>query len=98
MRLTVSARAIALAACVLGGWPAQSRAQSTVPPAAAPAAADRLRVFLDCGFCFEDFVYDEVDLVEYVRDPAEADIHVLVTESGTGGGGTERTRSGTSAT
>ena len=54
-------------------------------------AAARLRVFLDCGFCFEDYIVDEVDVVEYVRDPAEADIQIIVTESDTAGGGTERT-------
>jgi hypothetical protein len=62
--------------------------------AASPAwtqPAERLRVFLDCGFCFEDYIRDEVDIVEYVRDPLDADVHVLITESNTAGGGTERT-------
>lgn len=53
--------------------------------------ADRLRVYLDCGNCFADFIRDEVNMVEYVRDPGGADIHVLVTSSETGSGGRERT-------
>ena len=52
---------------------------------------DRLRVYLDCGDCFADFIRDEVNMVEYVRDPAGADVHVLVTSSETGSGGRERT-------
>jgi len=50
----------------------------------------RLKVYLDCDDCFGDFIREEVDMVEYVRDPAEADVHVLVTSSETGSGGLER--------
>ena len=50
----------------------------------------RLKVYLDCGNCFGDYIREEVDMVEYVRDPAEADVHILVSRSGTGSGGTER--------
>jgi hypothetical protein len=53
-------------------------------------ADGKLRVHLDCRECFGDFIREAVDLVEYVRDPAEADIHVLVTSSETGSGGVER--------
>ena len=72
---------IALLVCLACAWSSAVWAQ--------PAA--RLRVFLDCDFCFEDYIVDEVDIVEYVRDPAEADIQIIVTESDTAGGGTERT-------
>ena len=50
----------------------------------------RLKVYLDCNNCFGDFIREEVDIVEYVRDPAEADVHVIVTRSETGSGGRER--------
>lgn len=60
-----------------------------VLPAAA-AGQSRLNVFLDCEECFEDFIRSEVAFVEYVRDPAEADVHVLVTVTPTGSGGSER--------
>jgi hypothetical protein len=52
--------------------------------------ADRLRVYLDCDDCFADFLREEVEIVEYVRDPASADVHVIVTSSETGSGGRER--------
>jgi hypothetical protein len=50
----------------------------------------RLKVYLDCDNCFGDYIREEVDMVEYVRDPAEADVHILVSRSDTGSGGTER--------
>ena len=50
----------------------------------------RLKVYLDCNNCFGDYIREEVDMVEYVRDPAEADVHILVSQSDTGSGGTER--------
>jgi hypothetical protein len=50
----------------------------------------KLKIYLDCDSCFGDFIREEVDMVEYVRDPAEADVHVIVTSSETGSGGQER--------
>jgi hypothetical protein len=50
-----------------------------------------LRVFLDCGRCEFDHFRREVSFVDYVRDRADADLHVLVTSQETGGGGTEHT-------
>ena len=50
-----------------------------------------IRVFLDCrDNCFQDFMREEIEFVEYVRDPREADVHVIVTTSTTGAGGRER--------
>jgi hypothetical protein len=54
------------------------------------AQSPRLKVFLDCQQCFGDYIREEVDLVEYVRDPSEADVHVIVTTSETASGGLER--------
>jgi hypothetical protein len=53
-------------------------------------ANGRLKVYLDCNNCFGDYIREEVDMVEYVRDPAEADVHIIVSRSDTGSGGTER--------
>jgi hypothetical protein len=53
------------------------------------AALPPLRVFLDCGPCDFDYVREEVPVVDYVRDRAVADVHVLVTTQDTGGGGEE---------
>lgn len=65
--------------------------------AASPAAAQttapapQLKVFLDCDGCFEDFMKTEVTFVDYVRDRAEANLHVLITGADTGSGGREHT-------
>ena len=67
-----------LLACVL---PSSVAAQDT---------NGKLKVYLDCNNCFGDYIREEVDMVEYVRDPAEADVHILVSQSDTGSGGTER--------
>jgi hypothetical protein len=55
--------------------------------------AATLRVFLDCSstFCHEDYLREEVELAEYVRDRTDADVHVLVTRAETGAGGNEYT-------
>jgi hypothetical protein len=46
-------------------------------------------VFLDCPSCDDQYIRTQITLVNYVRDRADADGHVLVTTQGTGGGGTE---------
>lgn len=56
-------------------------------------AAGVLRVFLDCSgdWCHEDYLREEVEIAEYVRDRTDADVHVLVTSADTGAGGEEFT-------
>lgn len=54
---------------------------------AAPAPAATLRVFLDCFECDLDYMRQNVDFVEYVRDRENADVHVLVMTLSTGSGG-----------
>ncbi|MBA2671194.1 MAG: hypothetical protein H0U67_12545, partial [Gemmatimonadetes bacterium] len=51
------------------------------------ATQDALRIFLDCNGpgCDFDFFRTEITFVDYVRDRADADVHVLVTTQGTGG-------------
>jgi hypothetical protein len=51
----------------------------------------RLAIFLDCGFCNETFIRQEMTWVDYVRDREVADVHVLVTQEGTGAGGRAQT-------
>ncbi|CAN5717320.1 hypothetical protein BH23GEM9_BH23GEM9_35910 [soil metagenome] len=67
---------------------------AAAPPAAVPAAAqasaatDQLRTFIDCShFCDMDFLRTELTWVDYMRDRADADVHVLVTRQATGAGG-----------
>ena len=56
------------------------------------ATAGAVRVFLDCNYsCDEEFVRKEITFVDYVRDRNDADVHILLTTQGTGGGGTEYT-------
>ena len=64
--------------------PTQPPAQTPQPP-----AAQRLKVFLDCGDCFADFLREETGFVDFVRDRTEAALHVIITSTETGGGGRE---------
>jgi hypothetical protein len=52
------------------------------------AQTEQIRVFVDCSFfCDMDFMRTELTWVDYMRDRADADVHVLVTRQTTGGGG-----------
>ena len=48
-------------------------------------------MFLDCGNCDFDYLRREIPFVNYVRDRADAELHILVTTQPTGGGGVEYT-------
>jgi hypothetical protein len=52
-------------------------------------------VFLDCsdGGCHDDYLREEVEIADYVRDRTDADVHVLVTRAETGARGAEYTLS-----
>ena len=52
---------------------------------------DAVRVFLDCDGrgCDREYFVEQVAFVNWVRDRADAEVHLLVTMIGTGGGGTE---------
>ena len=57
-----------------------------------PAVSARIRVFLDCSFfCDDNYLRQEITVIDYVRDRKDADVHILVTTQSTGGGGTEYT-------
>ena len=68
---------------------------ATARPAASQDVGDpapaRLAVFLDCGFCNETFIRQEMTYVDYVRDREVAHVHVLVTDQDTGAGGEAHT-------
>lgn len=52
------------------------------PPPMAP------RLFLDCqGGCPNDYIRTEIPWVDYVRNRDDADIHLIITRQGAGGGG-----------
>jgi len=90
-------RPVALSLLVVA-WAAFSSAHAQQPPVnPSPLPKDsvpppiRLRVFLDCNFCDFDFMRTEINFVDYVRDRQDAQVHILVTQQQTGGGGTEYT-------
>ncbi len=80
-RAPVSAYLVAL--LWLGGI-AQPAASQDVGATERP---ERLAVFIDCGFCDETFIRQEMTYVDYVRDREVAHVHVLVTRVSTGAGG-----------
>jgi hypothetical protein len=70
-----------------GAMPPDLKAQPTT------SSAQPLRVFIDCQVdgCDQDYFRTEIPIVDYVRDRADASVHVLVTTQATGGGGLEYT-------
>jgi hypothetical protein len=66
--------------------PAVSVARQAAP--ANQTAGEALRVFLDCNtFCDSDYLRREITYVNWMRDRQDADVHLLITSQGTGGGG-----------
>src|SRR5580765_6600320 len=76
----------ALLAGALNGT-AWAQNPSTPAQTPQPATAAMVRVFLDCNSCDEEYLRQNVQFVDYVRDRTVADLHVLVTTQETGGGG-----------
>ena len=58
---------------------------------AAAAEPGLTRVFIDCYACDLDYIRTEIPFVDQVRDPEQAQVHVLATTQPTGAGGTELT-------
>jgi hypothetical protein len=58
----------------------QAYSQSTV---------DRLKIFVDCSNlrCDNTFFRSEITVVDFLLDNKAADVHILITEQNTGGGG-----------
>ncbi|HUP87748.1 MAG TPA: hypothetical protein VM100_00205, partial [Longimicrobiales bacterium] len=55
-------------------------------------APDALRVYLDCSYyCDNNFVRTEINYLNWVRDQADAQVHVIVSRQTTGGGGAQYT-------
>lgn len=50
----------------------------------------RVALFLDCNFCDETFIRQEMPYVDHVRDREVANVHVIVTREDTGSGGEAR--------
>jgi hypothetical protein len=76
-------RTLGFALLLALAWSKPPAMAQTTPPADAP------RVFLDCNFCDETFIRTEINWVNWVRDRADAHVHVLITHQETGGGGSD---------
>lgn len=77
---------IAATLAALTGLAAPAAGQDAPPP----GQESTIKVFLDCSDgCDFDYVRQEVDYLDYVRDRRDADVHVLVTSAQTGTGGRE---------
>lgn len=48
----------------------------------------KINVYIDCNSCDMNYVKEEVGFVNYVRDRAEAHVHILTTSEPSGSGGT----------
>ncbi|MGB0840448.1 MAG: hypothetical protein ACPGXL_09920 [Chitinophagales bacterium] len=60
---------------------------STILPANSEPPAT-ISIFLDCGYsCDMDFIRQEVPYLQYVINPQDADVHILVARQNTGSGG-----------
>jgi hypothetical protein len=53
--------------------------------------ADAVKIFVDCRSCDMNYTRQEIPFVNYVRDTREAEVYLLVTNEGTGSGGTRFT-------
>src|SRR5688500_756190 len=53
------------------------------------AIPSRLKVFIDCPntWCDMQYIRTEVNIVDFLLDNIAADVHVLITQQNTGGGG-----------
>lgn len=54
-------------------------------------AADAAKVYIECAACDFDFIKTQITFVNFVRDRAEADVHILITTQYTSTGGREFT-------
>ena len=71
-------------------FPGPDTTLAAQPAAATQAPRDlRLRVFLDCptGGCDRRFLVDALPYAIWTQDRLDADVHLLITRLGTGGGG-----------
>jgi hypothetical protein len=52
-------------------------------------APSRLKVYVDCNttWCDMQYIRSEINIVDFLHDHADADVHILVTSQSTGGGG-----------
>lgn len=50
---------------------------------------NKVTAFLDCSWrCDNKYIQAEIPYIDFIREPKEAHVHIIVTENTTGGGGT----------
>ncbi|MBM4161459.1 MAG: DUF481 domain-containing protein [Ignavibacteria bacterium] len=86
-RLLVRAASTLAAALVCISPTLSQTAQDTVDALQKSA----VKIFIDCGYCDEDYIRTEITFVNYVRDRTQAHVHIMITEQYTGSGGIEYT-------
>ncbi len=62
-----------------------------VPPALGGNGRGAPKVYIDCGWCGDDYLREEIDYLNHVRERHEAQVHVMATSQRSGGGGREFT-------
>jgi hypothetical protein len=95
-RRHMTLRTVLLAGLLCAATRHQAFAQATPPDPSARESArpsEALRIVLDCqNFdCDLDFFRIEITFVNYVRDRADAEVHILATTESTSGGGDQYT-------
>jgi hypothetical protein len=75
---------LALPMAILGALPAGTLAQANGERSVGRDAAPM--VYIDCNRCDFSHIRSEITLVNYVRDPGHAQVHVIVTDQSTGAG------------
>lgn len=88
LMLTLSSTAFAQGS-TSGQTPPAGQKPLAPPTPPAPGQTTRLRVFLDCHDCFQEYLRDEIDWVDFARQREDADVHILSSSNETGGGGRE---------
>jgi hypothetical protein len=91
--MAIHVRVAAVVFAVLTAAPASMADAQTATPttqAGQPQGKQptRLRVFLECD-CFAEYMREEIEWVDFVRQPQDADLQVLSASNSTGGGGRE---------
>jgi hypothetical protein len=59
------------------------------PITAQSTSGDLLSVYLDCRGCDSNFIRSEINFINFVRDQADSEIHLIITRQRTGSGGSQ---------
>ena len=54
-------------------------------------SSELLTVYLDCRGCNSSFIRSEINFINFVRDQGDAEVHLIITRTGTASGGSQYT-------